>query len=196
MKTPNRAKEIRLKRRAAEKQAKKNAPLSIDTVAAKVESFVVSEDIKIDSIVPIFERYRKKYTGIALEVVISNIAMTSAIHNVFTSLQKVMQAEVAPGLDEAIESAWDLAASSMLLEAAFEASGYTSDQARTFTQAVILKRSEPVAAAPKTPKPITKENLDAVVDGVRQELTKMGIKISKGPPKEELLPTRKQRDAR
>lgn len=190
----SRAKEIRLQRRALEKKKpKKSEMVSIVTDFKPRDEYTIPNTLDAKAIHQQFEAKRDEYLPRIRSMVISQLAISTSIENVFKELSEILpDSAVAEGVHAAVDSAWDLASSGLLLELAFQAQGYDEDASRVFAQAVLLKKTEaPPPVDPKKKQP-PKPDIDGVVEAVTQELHKYGLVLSRAKKKEGEVPQRKQ----
>lgn len=186
-------KEVRLRRRKKEKET-----LSIVTNVERVDSYAVPRKISGEQLQDKFKAQRDEYVEAITNLVASQMAMTTAVNNVLEATREANpDTAAADSLYESIDSAWDLATSALFLESAFVSSGYDKDAARTLAQSILLKRTEvahstatPPVAAKKNEKP---QNMEDIVEAVRNDLNRMGLKISKSAPAKPDVPNSRKR---
>lgn len=184
-------KEVRLRRRKKEKET-----LSISTNVDRVDSYRVTRKVESALLQSLFKEQRDIYTDVITRLVASHMAMATAVNNVIDAAKEANPDTIAAdSLFDSIDSAWDLATSAVFLESAFVSAGYEKEPARTLAQAILLKRSDPPPASAPSPtkKDEKSHKMEDVVEAVRNDLNRMGLKISKSLPAKPDLPNSRRR---
>jgi hypothetical protein len=180
-------KEIRLNRRKAEKQK-----MGIVTDIPNYQEFKIKSRITGSKIQEVFAENIGIYIPLVTKLIASQMAMATSIHNVMEAVKELHpDVGTAEELHASIDKAWDLATTSLILEAAFTASGYAEAEARAFAQSIMLRREEPRPIHIKPPEQAKKPpDIEALVKEVGD---KLGVVMSREKKKEHTAPTRRER---
>lgn len=181
-------KQIRLKRRQEEKQK-----MGIVTDIPNYTEFKIKTRVTSAELQQAFTNNIAIYIPMLKNLISSHLAISTSIKNVMDAVKELHpDIDTAESMNDSIDKAWDLAATSMILEAAFVASGYEKDAARNFAQSIMLKREEPRPiriAPPEQKKPASPD-----IEGLVKEVSdKLGVVLSREKKEPEKAPTRRSR---
>lgn len=162
-------------------------------------------DLDLNNLTTQYTNFMKEYVQVLTRTCLSQFAMEAATKVVVNNMNAVMSNGIgeSEALIPTIESVHDTATSLILMECALIASGYSKEQARMFSQELLLKEQDkPSRGRGASSMPATvgnkegSEDLRGIKNQIKELIDGVGIRVARRDTEKDSTPTARQRKQR